>query len=203
MGLIGLIMSLWALPLAVLAQDDSEPTTVDDDPEPIIVGGNIYGGGNKGIVEGNTTVNVRAGDLNKVFGGARMADVGGRSFVNIDGEHATDFAVINQVYGGNDIGGHVGAVEKKINNVPTLVTRETTVPAELKAVKRETADANDKKKNDIDNTWKTFVHISAKMDASDPTKVAADNKPIYIGQLFAGGNGEYVYTNAQTEDNTG
>ena len=55
----------------------------------ITIGGNVYGGGNEGNVGGNTTVTVRAGDLNKVYGGARMADVGGRAFVNIDGAHAS------------------------------------------------------------------------------------------------------------------
>ena len=61
----------------------------------IRVGGNIYGGGNKGNVDGTTTVTVRAGNLNKVFGGARMANVGGSSYVNVDGENASSFVIIN------------------------------------------------------------------------------------------------------------
>ena len=40
------------------------------------IGGNVYGGGNKGKVKGNTRVTVKAGDLHNVYGGARMADVG-------------------------------------------------------------------------------------------------------------------------------
>ena len=63
----------------------------------ITIGGNVYGGGNEGNVGGNTTVTVRAGDLNKVYGGARMADVGGRAFVNVDGEHASGYMLINYV----------------------------------------------------------------------------------------------------------
>ena len=51
----------------------------------ITVGGNVYGGGNEGNVKGNATVTVYAGDLNNVFGGARVANVGGRTFVNVDG----------------------------------------------------------------------------------------------------------------------
>ena len=93
----------------------------------IKIGGNVYGGGNKGKVKGNTRVTVKAGDIGatdkpdnerplaeprgRVFGGARMADVGGNTFVNIDGEHATGYMVINQVYGGNDVAGTIGTGE--------------------------------------------------------------------------------------------
>ena len=38
----------------------------------IVIGGNVYGGGNKGQVDGSTKVTVKRGDINKVFGGARM-----------------------------------------------------------------------------------------------------------------------------------
>ena len=62
------LMALMALPQVMMAQDDPAPAVADpapaeSEPEPIIVGGNIYGGGNKGVVKGNTTVNVMAGDL--------------------------------------------------------------------------------------------------------------------------------------------
>lgn len=73
----------------------------------IVIGGNVYGGGNAGDVGGNTSVSVYAGDLNRVFGGARMADVGGSASVHIDGEHMTDDILINYVYGGNDIAGTI------------------------------------------------------------------------------------------------
>ena len=66
----------------------------------IKIGGNIYGGGNAGDVDGNTAVTLYAGDLNRVFGGARMANVGGHAFVNIDGKKASSYILINQVYGG-------------------------------------------------------------------------------------------------------
>ena len=54
----------------------------------ITIGGNVYGGGNEGITGGNTKVTVYEGDLNEVYGGARMADVNGNAFVHIDAEHA-------------------------------------------------------------------------------------------------------------------
>ena len=74
----------------------------------IVIKGYVYGGGNAGDTGGNTTVTVRAGDLNRVFGGARMANVGGRAFMNIDGAHASNYIVINRLYGGNDIAGTIG-----------------------------------------------------------------------------------------------
>ena len=261
MSLISLIGLIGLMGLTVHAQE-------------IVVGGNIYGGGNAGNVAGNTTVTVREGDLNQVFGGARMADVGGRSFVNIDGEHAIDFMVINKVYGGNDIAGTIGT-----STVPSELTEVIPEPtaAELAATATEPAKTRDEwradyktehpEKNDVDGTWNSYVRISSKMDpdvyytqtecdthnagltgaiststfltseqastlngltgvsktdyavndnpsAEDAklynaqlagactthdikthTKVASDNEKIYIGQLFAGGNGDYKYTN--------
>ncbi len=256
MRLISLIGLIGLMGLTVHAQE-------------IVVGGNIYGGGNAGNVNGNTTVTVREGDLNQVFGGARMADVGGRSFVNIDGENAIDFMVINKVYGGNDIAGTIGT-----STVPSELTEVIPEPtaAQLAATNTEPAKTRDEwradyktehpEKNDVDGTWNSYVRISSKMDPdvcytqeecdahnagltgvlnstnqltaeqataynemihpetnkvegdilSDAealaynsrldgyltthdikthTKVATDNEKVYIGQLFAGGNGEY------------
>ena len=135
----------------------------------ITIGGNVYGGGNKGDVDGNTTVTLRAGNLNKVYGGARMADVGGRAFVNIDGAHASDFMLINYVYGGNDISGTISATN-------------TTAPDELTY----------KTTNNINDSWNAFIRISTKI--TDSGAEASGAKKIYIGQLFGGGNGDYDYT---------
>ncbi len=129
----------------------------------ITIGGNVYGGGNKGNVGGSTNVRVRAGDLNKVFGGARMANVGGNTYVNIDGENATGYSVINYVFGGNDIAGHIGTAAAVGESLPTELNGNT---------------------DGVDNTWNSYVHLSTK---------ATDAKKFYIGQLFAGGNGDYYY----------
>ena len=196
----------------------------------------MYGGGNHAEVRGCTRVTVKAGDIGaviedverpladpagRVFGGARMANVGGNSFVHIDGEHATDYILINQVFGGNDIAGTIGTTD--------------SIPAALTEVGTE------EKKNAVDPTFNSFVRISTKtahytqeeIDAAvegDPAygkttddekhyteeeitaastnpeaaaygkkttdiKPADDAKKIYIGQLFAGGNGDYTYLN--------
>ena len=136
----------------------------------IVIGGNVYGGGNAGDTDGSTAVTVLAGDVNAVFGGARMADVGGSAFVHIDGEHASNYIVINKVYGGNDIAGTIGSkAESKV--LPDVLTQKT--------------------ENGIDNSWDAFVRISSK--SSTPDEELPNDKKIYIGQLFGGGNGDYDY----------
>ena len=142
----------------------------------ITIGGNIYGGGNEGDTGGSTTVTVRAGDINGVFGGARMAEVEGSAFVHIDGEHAADSILINRVYGGNDIAGSIGSSE--------------SLPTELKHAEV----------NKVDKTWNAFVRISAKtIEDANRKLVEVEKAPkIYIGQLFGGGNGDYDYISADS-----
>ena len=166
----------------------------------IKIGGNVYGGGNQAVVKGTSSVTVKAGDIGavldegatrplenpngKVFGGARMANVGGYSYVHIDGEHATDYILVNHVYGGNDIAGQVGTAKALNRPMPE---------DSLTAIKRSghAKDETDPKRNAIDDTYNSYVRISTKTDgAGNPD---ADAKKVYIGQLFGGGNGEYDY----------
>jgi len=170
----------------------------------IVIGGSVYGGGNAGDTGKGTNetsekkgakVTIYSGDINAVYGGARMADVGGSAFVHIDGAHASNYIVINKVYGGNDISGSIGS--------------SASLPTEL-------VEADD---DGVDNTWNAFVRISSKLtapvyytqeeidaaqqgddaygkttnDLKTPATIADDNQKIYIGQLFGGGNGDYEY----------
>ena len=134
----------------------------------IKIGGNVYGGGNHAEVRGSSRVTVTAGDIGavldpsvkgnledpqgRVFGGARMADVKGSSFVHIDGENATDYILINYVFGGNDIAGHIGTA-KAVGD---------TIPEELTEVKREEADLTNEKLNTVDKTFNSYVRVSTK-----------------------------------------
>ena len=167
------IISLLLLLLAVVSAEAQ-----------IVIGGHVYGGGNAGNTGGNTTVTVRAGDLNRVFGGARMANVGGRAFMNIDGAHASNYIVINRLYGGNDIAGTIGTEfeGKSEDQLPEL-------PNEVK----DHAD-----NNGVGKTWNALVLISTKTVTTGTgneavTTEATDAQKIYIGQLFGGGDGEYEY----------
>ena len=144
----------------------------------VYIGGQVYGGGNHGNVNGSTSVTVKQGNIHKVFGGARMANVGGNAYVNIDGKHATGYTVIDYVYGGNDVSGTIG----------TAAAIKKTVPLEIVG-----------NPDNVNETWNTFVHISTKTSPTGSGARAtdeedADAKKIYIGQLFGGGNGNFTYT---------
>ena len=136
----------------------------------ITIAGNVYGGGNAGDLDGKTEVLVYGGDIHQVYGGARQANVGGSTFVHIDGEHASNYIVIDKLYGGNDIAGTIGSSDE--------------LPSELTAV--GTAEGQ----NNIDKTWNTFVRTSTKMTSGGEPD---ESQKIYIGQLFGGGNGDYDY----------
>ena len=170
---VKLTLSILAIVLMLVA-----PTRVSAQ---IVIKGNVYGGGNHGDTGGNTAVNVYGGDIHCVYGGARMADVKGGSFVHIDGEHASNYVVIDKVYGGNDIAGNIGS--------PADVSAE--IPTELTEV-----GPKEQHKNPIDKTWNTFVRISTKTD--DTGAEADDAQKIYIGQLFGGGDGDYDYTSDES-----
>ena len=142
----------------------------------ITIKGNVYGGGNAGDTDGSTKVTIHAGDINGVFGGARMADVSGSAFVNIDGEHASDNIFISSVYGGNDIAGTVG------KEVDSDDTDTDLTPDEL----------TKKTDNAINNSWSAFVRTSPTPETDDPE----DRFSLVIGSLFGGGTGDYDYTTA-------
>ena len=130
-----------------------------------------------------------------------------------DGEEAAassaDYIVVNQVYGGNDIAGQIG----------TAAAVNEPVPSELTAVKRDAADATNLKKNDVDDTFNSYVRVSTRALSTTYTAeeiaAAADNpddpaygksttdvkpdpsaKKVYIGQLFGGGNGDFDYASS-------
>ena len=113
----------------------------------IVIGGNVYGGGNAGDTGGKTTVTIHAGDIHQVYGGARQADVAGSAFVHIDGAHASNYVLIDKLFGGNDIAGTIGT--------------STTLPAEL-----TTAAANG-----VNNTWNAFIRISDNADHTQKTYI--------------------------------
>ncbi|MBR2097182.1 MAG: hypothetical protein IJ907_04765 [Prevotella sp.] len=179
----------------------------------IKIGGNVYGGGNHAEVKGSTKVTVSAGDIGavidpendmsetnprgRVFGGARMANVGGNTFVHIDGEHASDYILINHVYGGNDIAGEIGTAKAVGESLPT-----------------ELAENPD----DVDDTYNSYVHLSSSTDGhytqtecddyntkhnlkagDNGYRTTSDTKKIFIGQVFAGGNGDFEYPEEKVE----
>ena len=177
-ALMALLSALFVIPANGQSDpDDGDSGTKAASGQVLVIGGSVYGGGNEGNTGSNTTVTVRGGDINRVYGGARMANVGGYAFVNIDGENATSpYTLIDYVFGGNDISGTIGYGSE----IPKEITH--------------------KDENDVDKTWNVYVRVSAKTD--DDGNVTADNQKIYVGQLFGGGNGDYQYTSTTTDEGT-
>ena len=106
----------------------------------------------------------------KVFGGARQADVGGSTFINIGADNCD--VIIDAVYGGNDISGSIGASEK----IPTTIFTEAVANG------LTVADGDDKDKNQ--KGFNSFIR----------TNVEGNGKHLFIGKLFGGGYGDYKYT---------
>ena len=186
MGLMGLIGLMGLMALPAQAQ--------------IKIGGNIYGGGNQGSVKGSTKVTVLAGEIGavldpevpdnkkgKVFGGARMANVGGHTFVHIDGEHATGETTIVAVFGGNDISGTIGTPQKVGQSVPAELTDVIATEGDRTSV---TPASRQPYMNVVNDTWNCFVRTSRSQDNEGHEKW-----PVVIGSLFGGGNGDFTYTN--------
>ena len=154
----------------------------------LVIGGNVYGGGDEAPVGGNTEVQVISGDVEgSLFGGARMANVGGSVLVNIDGEaqpsagkeFVQNYILIDHVYGGNDISGSIGSM--------AAVGDQARFNA---LTDQSTGILSDAAEDGVDATWNAFVRIS---DGGTDNSTGKSIKPIYIGQLYGGGNGDYDY----------
>ena len=153
-------------------------------PTKINIGGNVYGGGNEGDTGGNTTVTLREGAIGNVFGGARMANVEGHTFVNVDGENASGDIFIVNIYGGNDIAGTIGGT------ISPDDTQTDKVPAELTEVLRGTeTKENFPEKNAINNTWTTYIRTSRSSQIVNNDTI--EDRAIVVGRIFGGGNGDY------------
>ena len=140
---------------------------------------NVYGGGNRADLMGTTAVHLRGGNVQKsVFGGARLANIFGYSFVNIDGAHAANDLIISSVYGGNDIAGNISS------STEWGWTSSLTLPTQLVFGRSNQTNIN-KFKN-----YNAFVFSSNE----------ANNKHIFVGQVYGGGNGDYNYQDTTYTD---
>lgn len=111
------------------------------------VWGNIYGGGLKGDIvrrsrlmpnveearENGTHVRVWSGQIEQVFGGSRIGNVEGASFVDIEDRGENHYhTIIRSVYGGNDLSGRIG-----LGTVPAMVEGNQPVTANTYVLIRE------------------------------------------------------------------
>ena len=147
-----------------------------------LIGGNVYGGGNQANVDGSTKVTVLAGDIGvrpndvqpdeglanprgKLFGGARMANIGGNTFVNIDTENATDYIIINEVYGGNDISGTIGTASAVGEPMPLVFAGN---------------------EDGVDDTWNIYVRLTTKTEGNYTAVEASAHNARLTGAIAAG-----------------
>lgn len=111
--------------------DFQSPLATPMDAVSNCVWGNIYGGGLQGNIvrrsllmpaveeahENGTHVRVWSGQIEQVFGGSRIGNVEGASFVDIDDRGENHYhTIIRSVYGGNDLSGRIGH-----NTIPAMV----------------------------------------------------------------------------------
>jgi hypothetical protein len=114
-----------------------------------------------------------------VYGGARQANVGGSTSVEIGADNYD--VLIGAVYGGNDISGTIGTSA----DIPKAIEKE---------VDNGITDEEGKNKN----AFNAFVRISpeGKRTETEPYK-------IFIGKLFGGGNGAYEYEEGKVKPELG
>lgn len=166
----------------VFGAGDGERAFVFGHSHVTIKGGNIaqnvYGGGNKADLIGTTQVLLQGGNLSEsVFGGSRLANIFGYTLVNIDGAHATQNLVIKAVYGGNDIAG----VIQSSNNWTWTLKTTLKLPDDIFSHDIANGVTGLNQNNTYYTDYNSFVHSTAE----------ANNKHIFVGQVFGGGNGDY------------
>ena len=104
-----------------------------------------------------------------VYGGARQANVGGSTSVEIGADNHD--VLIGAVYGGNDISGTIGSSA----DIPEAIEQE---------VENKITDEAGKNMN----AFNAFVRISP-----EGNRTETEPYKIFIGKLFGGGNGAYKY----------
>ena len=117
---------------------------------------------------------VAQGQINihgNVYGGARQANVGGSTFVNVAADYHD--VIINGVFGGNDIAG-------TIDSSKTMPITSPIVNTSTKAY--------------VNNTFNAFIRIEPTYNKTSLTT----KHNLFIGQLYGGGNGAYDYDSADS-----
>ena len=137
--------------------------------------GSLYGGGFKGVINGNTFVELAEGFVNNVYGGSRQADIHGAAHVwAYDGVARgipnANHLIICNLYGGNDIAGTIsGTMPAYFTESKWTNTREPIAG----------------------KSFNTYVEIAA-------DDLSADRGFPLIGSAFAGGNGEAWISEAES-----
>jgi len=161
----------------------------------ITIGGNVYGGGNKGAMSSTAdnaaNVTIKGGQIaGKVFGGARQAGIAGGTHVLLDGANASTDIIIGEVYGGNDVSGTVGGTAQVKTSVQGENTNRIYV-TNLYGGGNGDYDY-DSHKNDQNEETNEFAGLIPPSIAN----TVIDIKSGCYGQVFAGGNSATVTKSA-------
>ncbi|MBR4649447.1 MAG: hypothetical protein IKO67_04780 [Bacteroidaceae bacterium] len=206
------ILNIWtkSIALIIMLFTFSIFTYADDN---ITIGGNVYGGGNRGDLKGATTVVIQSGTVEgDVYGGARMANVTPTTpkdtivnGVTLSKDYATHVLIwggnLKNVYGGNDITGNItGGTNVEIysnvngdvyggGNGSYVYTDQSSLTDPAYADLHydvPSGQTSAQALNDFrPNVDKTLVHITGK----SATLTGSSEQTTYIGgRVFCGGN---------------
>nr|MCR5180680.1 hypothetical protein [Bacteroidaceae bacterium] len=179
-----------------------------------VIGGNVYGGGEKGKVEGNSEVIIKSGQLGtydrdgvtsggNVYGGGNEGDLLGHTTVKLQGGD-----IRGGVFGGAqqadvkkytyvNVDGENQLHDLTVNRVFGGNDVSGEIGADLDGTEGAvdglpfTPDVNTPDVT-VDNTWQSFILT---------TKEKSEDLNIFIGQMFGGGNGDYDYTTGNASTN--
>ena len=140
----------------------------------------LYGGGNEGIIAGNTLVNLGNGRIYDAFGGSSDADILGHAEVfvgrqpNGSGGYKDGFPWLrDNVYGGNDFGGTIhGAYEGTYD-----------FKARLRDYENDVTQIHGYKAGETPDVLKSSTYVEYLQGRVD--------------SIFGGGYGSYDYTNTE------
>ena len=193
-----------SLPFCVLSASAQDPTPAT--PQ-ITIGGNVYGGGDRGEVDGNTNVTIKSVTLGSepttggvvtggnVYGGGNKGDLSGQTTVTLQGGN-----IRGSVFGGAceaNVGKTTYVNVDGENQVHDLIVNYVyggndisgTIGASLDKTDvgtdkvRFTPEVNTGSSTVVNNLFQAYIK----------TTPEATGMHTYIGQMFGGGNGDYYY----------
>ncbi len=171
---------------------------------------NVYGGGNQADLIGSAFTRLDAGNIyGNVFGSARMADTYGYTNIVIGYDDAsadkTKPLYVKAVYGGNDIAGESARTMDAMTHILAGAWNFfSSAPAFIGKATVAYADRPEWKPYDEQTITYSYspvpkqVNVNGAINMSDITNHIVmsqhiPGKSMFVGNLFAGGNGDYDY----------
>ncbi|MCR4603310.1 MAG: hypothetical protein K5683_07250, partial [Prevotella sp.] len=189
----------------------------------ITIGGNVYGGGEAGKVEGNGNVTIKSGTLGSfsaggvttggnVYGGGNQGDLKGHTTVTLQGGD-----IRGGVYGGArmadvkkytyvNIDGANQLHDLTVNRVyggndisGVIGAEQGGTAGSVDDLPFASVDANNGT-NHVDNTFQSFIQATKERSVTAGDPAVTTQYHTFIGQMFNGGNGDYTYGTTANAD---